>query len=589
MKKISFLFITLQIALLISITSCQNPILSTENKTSVDNQIQEIIIGDEIIYGDSFSLQDVYDEAFEALEESSRVIKSRSTLGVTEISEFTEDDFDKFVYFSVLPTSSDSLKKINEVMGYLNPTELDKEIIQACDAEKIIFKSDVEITEETNPDEIVNFNIKYYYISKFEDAEIISTILEGYEVIEEFEMLNQTALTRLQSEYEKSLDYCEEEISRGIFGSIGAAIKKAAKKVSDFLIKPYNIKGSIQYTVNGITVPAYGINISNECLLGKNCNTDKNGNFSLGSRTDSAGLCFLWVNYENNACKLSNLLGVTAATLVKTDWPSKLTNIKISAGTDYANAKMSICDDLLRRSEDEKTRHSNVPKATVWTTPLGKGVSSAPCFGYLSFNFLPDILLTGVTAQNMRTLETLHHEYTHFLHCAYANNKDNFWLNIVASEIGCTIETAATEFLKLFNSNIESTSYVGGIYDFTNPYVCFAENLAEWYSYVGCYGQGTVGRINENYKGYGTTYHLEGYDNMRIFSKLIQNFFSNELSCQQKAFEFITLVDKYNITTFSDFYTVLLQEYPTKKSMIQSVFKTYYNQHGFSSGNVIKY
>ena len=45
---------------------------------------------------------------------------------------------------------------------------------------------------------------------------------------------------------------------------------------------------------------------------------------------------------------------------------------------------------------------------------------------------------------------------------------------------------------------------------------------------------------------------------MRIFSKLIQNFFSNELSCQQQTFEFITLVDKHNITTFSDFYATLI-------------------------------
>lgn len=54
-------------------------------------------------------------------------------------------------------------------------------------------------------------------------------------------------------------------------------------------------------------------------------------------------------------------------------------------------------------------------------------------------------------------------------------------------------------------------------------------------------------------------------------------------------FEMINLIDEYNITTFSDFYDVLIKEYPSKKEDIQSVFKTYYQQHGTREGNVIKY
>ena len=45
----------------------------------------------------------------------------------------------------------------------------------------------------------------------------------------------------------------------------------------------------------------------------------------------------------------------------------------------------------------------------------------------------------------------------------------------------------------------------------------------------------------------------------------------------------------YDVTTFAEFYDALIKKYPSKKSYIQSVFKTYYNQHGSKDGNVINY
>ena len=566
--------------------SCKNHFMIIDEKESNnENEIQEIVIGDEIIYGEEFSFQEVYDEAFEELEEASRQISARTAYEVTEISELSDEDFEQYVYFSVLPTSMNAIEKIKEHLGYLNPVEMDKEIIQACNPEKIILKEDVEITEETNPEEVINLDTKYYYILKKVEVEEKLQELEGYEVIEEFEMLTEAALERLKTEYAENLSLFEENCSRGIWSKIGKALKKAVEKVVDFVVKEYEIKGSAEYTVNGITVPAYGIRISNECILGKSSQTNKEGKFSVGSRSDAAGLCFLWVEFENEACKLSNILGIYASVLVKTSWPSKLTNVKIKADSDTENAKMAICDDLLRRYEDEKTRHGNIPKAKIWITKKGDGTSSAPCFNYLGANLLPDILLTGISAQSMRTLETLHHEYTHYLHCVYVENNNLFWNDVVLSEIGCTVASATIESIDF------ETPFVAGTYNFNNPHVCFAENLAGWYSYVGCYGQGTIGKKSLKKLGNGCSYSTNTYDNEDVFAKLIYDFYSNstDLQKQQLAYEFMNIVDEYNVTTFTEFYDALIKEYPSKKEVIQSTFKTYYNQHGSRDGNVIKY
>ena len=121
--------------------SCKNHFMIIDEKESNnENEIQEIVIGDEIIYGEEFSFQEVYDEAFEELEEASRQISARTAYEVTEISELSDEDFEQYVYFSVLPTSMNAIEKIKEHLGYLNPVEMDKEIIQACNPEKIILK-----------------------------------------------------------------------------------------------------------------------------------------------------------------------------------------------------------------------------------------------------------------------------------------------------------------------------------------------------------------------------------------------------------------------------------------------------------------
>lgn len=121
------------------------------------------------------------------------------------------------------------------------------------------------------------------------------------------------------------------------------------KTVIDFIVKPYEISGTLKYTYNNYTLPAYGVNVKNVIICGQNYVTDINGKFNLGSRTDSAGLCFIWLDYENDACKLTNFLGVTASTLVKTALPSYLQNVTIISNSDYANAKMAICSDMYSR------------------------------------------------------------------------------------------------------------------------------------------------------------------------------------------------------------------------------------------------
>lgn len=77
------------------------------------------------------------------------------------------------VYFSVHPSTVDSLKMINKKMGYLNPVELDKDIVQACDPDKLIFMT-TEIEDIENIEYYVNFDAKYYYIVTKEIADEMS-------------------------------------------------------------------------------------------------------------------------------------------------------------------------------------------------------------------------------------------------------------------------------------------------------------------------------------------------------------------------------------------------------------------------------
>ena len=116
MKK-SKLFLIL--VFILSLVSCRNDFLDSEIANSeIEDEIQEVIIGDEIIYGECFSFQDIYDEAFDNLENATRQLIARSaTADESSITEFSETDFEKMVYFSVLPTTIESVKIINTMMG----------------------------------------------------------------------------------------------------------------------------------------------------------------------------------------------------------------------------------------------------------------------------------------------------------------------------------------------------------------------------------------------------------------------------------------------------------------------------------------
>ena len=576
----------------LSFFSCNNP--STGDSMS-NNSIEpnEVIIGDEIIYGESFSFENVYNAIFEEIEQSSRALNKSRGIDIEESAfYFEEEDCESMVYFSVQPSTADSLRFVNEKLGYLNPVELDKDILQACTPDKLIFTT-TEIEEYENIEEYINFDTKYYYIVSKKIADELSNELEGFNLIEEFEVLTDKGLEKLENIFSENEELLE---TRGFFSNLWAGIKAAAKtvakavvtateKVVDFMVKPYSITGIVQYTYNNITVPAYGVRLKNVVLGGLVSDTDADGKFNLGQRTDSAGLCFLWIDYENNACKLTNFLGVTASTLLKTAFPSCLQNVTITSNSDYENAKMAICCDMYSRYLDESTRHSDIPQAYVWVTDSGDGTSSSPSFHQLGERSLPDIILTGISAQSdniaMGRLKVLHHEYTHFLHCVYAENKDNFWNQIVISEIGCTIANAAVDLInKLFETNFK-TGFVS-FYDFENPYVYFAENYAEWYSLVGCYSRGVIGKINDSYKGSGLINTDSKYFyNQQILIEIVRDITSvDDLS---------KLIDKDNITTFNELYTSLINEYPNSKQKINSLFKKHYIQKGSKDGNVIQY
>lgn len=567
-----------------------------DNPATYDNIIsQEVVIGDELIYGDEYSFENVYKAILGEIDETTRSISyARSASSEAMSFELCEDDIIEMVYFSVQPSTVDSLKLVNEKMGFLNPFELDRDIVQACDPDKLIFKT-TEIQDIENVENCVNFETKYYYIVTKTVADEISSILESFCIIEDFEVLTENAIERISvvcQDYSEEYDYN----SRGIFSELWSGIKKTAQTVAnavstatqtvvDFIIKPYEISGTLIYTYDNQTLPAYGVNVKNVTICGNNYVTDNTGKFNLGSRTDSAGLCFIWLDYENDACKLTNFLGVTASTLVKTALPSYLQNVTITSNSDYANAKMAIYSDMYSRYKNEAERHSNIPKAIVWTTELGNGTSSSPAFHYRGASLLPDIILTGVTADSKNNakskLLTLHHEYTHFLHCTYTKNKNNFWDNVVLSEIGCTIANATVEWInEWFNQNL-NTGFVN-FYNFKNPYVYFAENYAEWYSLVGFYGKGVVGK-NNNPKyasGLHTSTHPDFY-NQRIFAELVKIIGSVD--------EFVNVIDNYDVTTFNELYKALITEYPLLKTKINNAFQSYYIQEGSKTGNLIDF
>ena len=188
-------------------------------------------------------LNDIYDELIEEIEESARAINIARNLESEdeEYFEFEDSDFIDMVYFSVHPTTIDSIKLINDTMGYLNPTELDKEILQACDAEQLIFIN-TDVSDIENIEKSINFNTNYYYIVTKEVANEISVELENFYMIEEFEMMTPEALNKiaeLLTDYDEGFEEISFDESRGAFSKLWKGIKKAAKKIqndSDVLV-----------------------------------------------------------------------------------------------------------------------------------------------------------------------------------------------------------------------------------------------------------------------------------------------------------------------------------------------------------------
>ena len=95
-------------------------------------------------------------------------------------------------------------------------------------------------------------------------------------------------------------------------------------------------------------------------------------------------------------------------------------------------------------------------------------------------------------------------------------------------------------------------------YDFSNPYVCFAENLAEWYSCEGVL-KGPYGNLPS--VKYGSL-----YKNVVVFNNLKSNINLTSNNIMQ-------LIDDYDIITFQEFYNALIKKYPGKKAYIQKSFK----------------
>lgn len=234
MKKIKFVVLMLVTA--IGLIACNNSVLKTNisprgQEDIIEAPEQIVTIGDEIIYGDSFSFEELYSEYFDCLDDISRNVAARTAGESDLLLDLTDADFVEMVYFSVRPTTTSALKLVNDTMGYLNPAELDKEIIQACDAEKIIFKEDVIITEDTDTEEIVNFDTKYYYITTKAEALELSCMLENFEEVEAFEMLSEEAAKRIQNEYQRYLDLYGDEFEADYFDGADRGIFKCQRLV----------------------------------------------------------------------------------------------------------------------------------------------------------------------------------------------------------------------------------------------------------------------------------------------------------------------------------------------------------------------
>lgn len=522
MKKNSFGVVVALASLAMVIVGCKNYFGDVQSENISEN----ITIGDDVIYGEEFSLSTIYSENARA-------------------ASIPDEQMTKMVYFSVCPKTVDEVYKVNDVMGFLNPIMMNKEILQTCDAESLIIKQEISDTEEADAENLLNLGINYYYIVEKEKADELANILQNYSVIEEFSIPTDEFLEETDEE-----DYVVENNSeRSVFS------------------KSY-VYGTVQYSINGKTIPADGIRMRRG--LSAICQTNENGKFSLGYSRNIWGLSWLWADYENVACVLSNILNLNASTLLKVAFPSKLSNITINATSNYATAKMAICNEVLHRYKQELGRGNILKKARIWTTELGNGTSSAPCFAYLEKSANPDIFLTGCNkyASNEGYLRIVHHEYTHYVHFLGTENKSKFYNDVIKSEINSSINYTITEFINKFLENKIDADF----YDFSNAHVLFTENLAEWYSLVG-YENGAYGECVKVPKNNGTICGDETYDCQRIFSYLVK---TKILSAN----DIIDVIITDDVITFQEFYDSLIKKYPTKKSRIQNIFKNYYVAHG---------
>lgn len=520
MKKIKKKLLIFIATFLLSLTSCSGGLSPLAEKADL-----EVKLGDNVIYGDSFSLSSVYERC-------------------ARQASLVDDEMKKMIYFSVKPTCSDEFFKVNEVLGYLNPIELNREIVQACDAENLIIKSDIVIDENTKAEDLINFETTYYYILEKEKALEIESLLENFCLIEEFSVPCD--------EYEEGDSVSESFVNVNERSVLG---------------KSY-INGKIYYKIGKYEIPAYGISVRRGLLFG--CQTAENGKFDLGYSRNIYGPCWIWADYKNDACTLSNILNINTSTLLKVALPSKLSNLKVEVTSSYAAGKMAACNEILSRFNNEHLRGNKIKKAKIWTKKDGT-VSSAPCFNYLVNSDFPDIYLSGVAdyLTSPSNLRILHHEYTHYVHCLGTGNKDNFYDDVIFSEIGSHIASVSAKII----NNLFETSLKTVPYDFTNKHVLFTENLAEWYSLVGFEKGPYVSYDTNNKKQNGSSVvESSRFDCQKVFSSLVS---SKVLSAE----DIMLLVLTEKITDFQNFYDALCRNYPECVENVKNCFERYYVSH----------
>ena len=203
--------------LVLVFTSCSNIATNSDDETLQNNDSTSAIeIGDELVYGEEFNLKELYAD------------QARS-------AEISEDDMIDMVYFSVCPLTVDEVYAVNEKLGFLNPIEMNKNILQTCDAESLIFKKNVEITDDSTAEDLLNLGINYYYILSKTEFDEIKDLLENVTVIEEYSMIEEESDETTEAMEEISLN----KVNRSIFTN-------------------RSISGTVKYSISGTTLPEIG-------------------------------------------------------------------------------------------------------------------------------------------------------------------------------------------------------------------------------------------------------------------------------------------------------------------------------------------